>query len=630
MASPPRGVAPTAGAERRLLSVLVLWCVLTASLLGRSVYLKTVRAGHFRELGERYRRSQKVETPLRGNILDRNGNALALTEVRPRVEFDEVAYRRVWKERRRGHVSAAARLLASVLGMEPGDVEQRMFGEPNDARKHFNPRQRLIKDGVTLAEREAVLYIARRARTREGRPVLAGIAVNDYPTRRYPAGDTSAPLLGRTVLGTVAVMRGMGGIEDHLDPVLAGTIGWHRQAIDASGLPNKLKPGRRAEVVQGMDLNLTLDMEVQRICAEELDQCMHDHTPLGATAIVVDVKTGDILGMVSRPSLDLSTAEAGSQLLANPELMRNRALMPYEPGSVMKPITVAIGLDTGVIHDNECIPCETGFKPKSRVIRCEAHRRGLPAPGTNVPRMIVAKSCNVATAKIALRLGATRLHAGLTRFGLLERTGVGLPGDAPGRSRTAPALIKQRLSGPDDIARVGFGQSVTVTPLALVAAFAAIGNDGVLVKPRLLVSYGYPGVPPARVYPEPERRRAISVETARLVRSYLGSVVQKGTGKAAAIPGYTTGGKTGTAQKVVGGGYHGYIASFAGLAPLSNPRVAIIVVVDEPQNGYHGSQAAAPTWGRIALRLMNYLRVRPDAPSGAVYAASTPTGDVGD
>jgi stage V sporulation protein D (sporulation-specific penicillin-binding protein) len=487
----------------------------------------------------------------------------------------------------------------------------------------------VIKTDLTLQEATAVRYLLKRRPDEDAlRPhPLVGFVLSHTYERSYASGDTSTAILGRTKAGVRNMLRGDGGLEDWGDTILAGSIGWYRQRVRPGERLNPLRPARSAASVQGMDLHLTIDLNIQRICARELEQCMKDHTPLGATAIVLDPKTGDVLGMVSRPSADIS---AGGLKSENLEVIRNRALMAYEPGSVMKPITISLALEAGVLRPDKDIPCTGSFVPGKRRVRCEAHRTAPSAPGQNTPRIIIAKSCNVATGITALRLGAHRLHAGLERFGLLRPTGVQLPGDVRGFSRTDPVLGSPSR---DDVARVGFGQSITVTPLALATAFGVFANDGVLIRPRIIRSYGYPQAAPVKVYPSDPGERVLSCTVAAEMRDYLRSVVLVGTGKNAAIHGYTTAGKTGTASKVKGGAYSGYVASFIGMAPATKPRVIIAVVVDEPHNGYHGSQAAAPTWGRIAADIMDYLKVPPDAPAttaGPKDRKATDSGPVGD
>lgn len=607
--------------RQRLLSAVSL--LIGAALLLRVAYLQTVRRDHFAHLADRIRGQTVVVTPRRGEIVDRNGLAIARTRDVYRIEFDRYAFAKAWSRHGIGGATdRAAALLGAMLGMERAAVKARMQGP---LARGETERRCVIKDSVTVEEAQAVEYVLKhKPNPKSSEPhILQGTVMHSGSERTYIGGDTSAAVIGRVTNGPLGTLRGIGGLEDWADAALGGSVGWYRQRVDSARRPNPLMPARRAQAVQGLDVRLTLDLNIQRICAAELDQCMAEHTPVGATAIVLDPATGDVLGMVSRPSLDLSMPDLGRALVAAPECLTNRALLAYEPGSVMKPITVSIALDDGTVSTTQVIDCGGSFVPGKRSIRCEAHKSSTPPAGTNTPRMIIAKSCNVATAKIALALGAARLHAGLKRFGLLDPTGVQMPGDAAGWSPTGSA----KRPGRDDIARIGFGQSVTVTPLGLAAAFGAIANDGVLMRPRLISSFSLPNGDPVREFRVDRIGQAISPTTAAEMRSYLMSVVQLGTGKNARVSGYTTAGKTGTAQKVKHGAYQGYIASFIGFVPATAPRAVIAVVVDEPQNGYHGSQAAAPAWARIADRLMQYWHVPPDDPDGAFAGKRRPSED---
>ncbi len=623
----PRTPADPVARRQRQLAVAGL--LMGLALVARVVYFKTVLAPHFRELSDKMRKQAYIKPTGRGDVLDRNGRTVARTKVIRVCVFNPTIPRSAHSDRMHENGAAAAELLEAVLAVPRETILRRMYGELGEG--DYAARRR-IKIGLTTEEADAVQYLKRQ---RAFRNILARFDVAEDEEREYPGGDACATILGKVIPAPFGMLRGIGGLEDWADPILSGSPGWYTGRVDAAQRVNPLMPLRDAAPVQGMNLQLTIDTIIQQICAEELDRCMQEKTPVGATAIVLDPYTGEVLAMVSRSGKQPAAPKGAAQGDGPPEASYNRALMPYEPGSVMKPITVALGLEWRVVRPVESIPCESNWIPHKRRVRCEAHRSSLPAPGTNTPRMIVAKSCNVATGKIAIRLGPRRLHEGLGRFGLLSRTGIELPGDVGGYSLSDPAQIASRGAGwKDDIARVGFGQGVAVTPLAMAAAFGVFANQGLLVRPRILRSYGYPGSRPVHVYERPEPERVISPATASAMREYLRAVVQIGTGKNAAIPGYTTGGKTGTAMKVKHGRYDGYIASFIGLVPVTKPRAVIAVVVDEPHGGYHGSQAAAPTWGRIAARLMAYWHVPPelsakDAPQGERRGQSgqAPIGD---
>ncbi len=588
------------------------------ALIVRVVYLQTVRAPHYVSLLEKYRTGTVFEMPIRGEILDRNRAPLARTRYIYRIELDPVRFTTLWsrlgadaEERGRERL---ARLLSGLLGIDRNDVLSRFHEAPGQGE---TKRQRIIKNEATLAEVQAIEYfLAHRPndRDRSEPHLLDGIVVRKLSERSVTDGDVSAAILGRTVVGPMGILRGLGGIEQWADAALAGSIGWRSGSVDRSRRLNPLMPYRRASATPGMEVGLTLDAEVQRICARALDACMATHRPIGATAIVMDPHTGDILGMVSRPSVDLQSPDLGAILAKHPEYDRNRALMLYEPGSALKPITVAIALEDGELRDDESIPCSGAFTPGNRMLRCEAHKSNTPAPGTNTPEMIVAKSCNVGVARISLRLGWARLNEGLRNCGFFAQTGIQLYNDQPGYTVVRrPEDVPSR----DDIARIGFGQSISISPLALTAVYGALANGGRLIQPRIISYFGAPGSPAQRRYPVHRNDRIFTKEVAEEVRGYLRAVVVRGTGrKVAEVPGYTTAGKTGTAQKVDNGAYRGHIATFVGFVPATKPRAVITVVVDEPsQNGYHGSQAAAPYWKRIAEDLMTHLHVASDMPT---------------
>jgi cell division protein FtsI/penicillin-binding protein 2 len=275
----------------------------------------------------------------------------------------------------------------------------------------------------------------------------------------------------------------------------------------------------------------------------------------------------------------------------------------------MKPITLCIASAEGLISPSEVFPCPGYRMLDGKRIGCEAHRSSTPAPGTNTPRMVIAKSCNTATSLIANRIGGTRLGAGMERFGLLAPTGVQLLGDRAGwLEARKPASDQSRGA----VARIGFGQSVMISPLALTAAFGAIVNRGVLMRPRIVQALTDQANRVIQEFPVEEAGRAVPREVADTMVTYLQAAVTEGTGKLARLDGFTTGGKTGTASKVKGDTYSEHVASFIGYVQAGERRIVIAVVVDEPKNGYHGGQAAAPTFRRIAKELVLHWHVAPD------------------
>ncbi|NLH99967.1 MAG: penicillin-binding protein 2 [Chthonomonadales bacterium] len=601
----------------RVRSLFLLGAALASALIVRVVYFQTYQRQPLATEADRRRSTTRVITPRRGDILDRNGMPLAMTRDVRWITYDPS---RIWEDDKTKRPSPrraaeVGRLLASVLGLNAADVTNSILSSSHRRGEHA--RCKFIKEGATRAEEEALRWFMR---SKDYKDTLIGTVVTVIPERVYAAGDASVAVVGKTIPGSYGTAIGSSGIERWANTPLAGSIGWTKGRVDSGRVPIPTSTERIVSASDGANVRLTIDLTVQRICASALDVCMQEHTPKGVTAIVLDPTTGEILGMVSRPSFDPSDRTLPASVIL--EGQRNRALMLYEPGSVMKPVSLCIAIDAGLISETEVFPCP-GYKMlNGKRINCEAHRRSTPPPGTNTPRMVIAKSCNTATADIALRIGGKRLDDGLHRFRLLVLIGIQLPGEVKGylEGHKSGASL-----GPGSIARIGFGQSVMVSPLALAAAFGAIANHGVLMQPRVIKAITDPANNVVREYPVRALGQVISPQTADTMADYLTTVVSSGTGKNARLAGYVTGGKTGTALKSDGHGrYNGYMASFIGYVQGGDGRRFIIaVVVDEPHNGYHGSVAAAPTWKRIAEGLMLHWHVppSPNAPTADVARA---------
>lgn len=344
-------------------------------------------------------------------------------------------------------------------------------------------------------------------------------------------------------------------------------------------------------------MQLAIDVNIQNIAEECLQEVMEEYKPAGACAIVLDVHSGDLLAVASMPRIDLNNWRQELKRYGL-GVMRNMATsFLFEPGSTLKPITIAAAMQAGAVGSGSGFYCNGSLRIGRHTIHCARHG-GSRAHGHQRLGDVVAHSCNVATAQIGMKLGGHALYEAVQRFGLLEEPVVG---SEKGRLQKPEGWEKIRL------ANVAFGQGVQVTPLGLAAAYATIANDGVYVKPRLLLN-------------EPKETHVVlSPQVARQMRQYLKAVVDEGTGKLADVKGYEVAGKTGTAQKVIPGkrGYASgkYVASFVGFAPADNPRIVVLVAVDEPRNGYFGGVVAAPAFARITERVLAYLGV-PAMPGG--------------
>lgn len=588
--------------NRRIQWLSVVVAIFYLALVGRLTYLQAFQGGYYRKKAAMMRSQRITLEAQRGAILDRDGRPLAATTQSATLVCDPTQVR----DPRR-----TAAVAAGLLGVSPAEIlplvspgRRLPNGKPN--------RAVVVRKGLTPEVEEAFRQArSARALARD----LEGLAIDHRPERAYPTGRDSVHVVGFLAPDREGRFTGQMGLEQSLDDTLRGQDGYVKAEVDAR---RRIIPDTQVErrnAVHGNDVRLTLDSTIQHIAETELAAACAQFRPIGATAIVLDPKTGDILAMVNYPSFDPIKR---TELRQDHEPLRNRALALFEPGSTLKAISVAIGLEEKILSPSATFYCKGRLTVGRRTIHCVLHgAKERYGHGVITLRSLIARSCNVSTAQLGMHLGLNRLQEGLESFGLLNQTGIGLPGDAAGTLGFGKEAVQ---GGQSKAARVAFGQSVMVSPLGLAAAYAAIANGGVLMRPRLVLAHQDAAGNTLRQFPPVPVRQVIRPEVAAHLRDYLAETVTSGTGrKTANVPGYTVAGKTGTAQKVVPGrrGYarDKHVASFIGFLPVKDPRAVICVVVDEPQGLYYGAQVAAPVFQAIARRLMWYWKVPPDDPA---------------
>jgi cell division protein FtsI (penicillin-binding protein 3) len=395
--------------------------------------------------------------------------------------------------------------------------------------------------------------------------------------------------------------KGLAGLEAHYDRVVAGRPG--RRTVLRDAHRRTLRSPRLAfvEAEPGADLHLTLDAVVQHTLERELAKAVKETHARGGVAVLLDPRSGAVLGLAAVPTYDPNRfREATAARWRVPA-----ATDAYEPGSTFKLVTTAAVLSHGLLTPDDVLDCEMGGIRLAGVLIRDHHPFGRLSV-----RQILAKSSNVGTIKLSLLLGNQRLYDALRAFGFGERTGVDLPGESPGIVR--PLRSWSALSK----AYVSFGQEVSVTPLQLTRAMAAVANGGRLRRPHVVARVvGAAGE--EQVGGSHDQGQALPPGVAGQVAELLAGVVAGGTGRQASVPGYAVAGKTGTAQKVVGGRYshRHFVASFVGFAPVHEPRLVGLVALDEPWPLYHGGQVAAPVFGAVARQVLLYWGVPPDPPA---------------
>jgi stage V sporulation protein D (sporulation-specific penicillin-binding protein) len=517
----------------------------------------------------------------RGAILDRWGRPLARTQLYYHLALDPRSVR---------DPTTTARWLATELGLSAQHLESQI-------REAQQRNARYLRFATFVPQSRAEPFL-RKYRQTPLRERLAVLMKETIPARELPEGRLAAQIIGLTTLEESrdegSQLKPLGGVELSMDARLRGINGREEGEIAPGGviIPETLQT--RVPPVDGQPVQLTLDITIQEAVETALDELVRRHRPQSALALVLDPRTGEILALANRPTYDPHTRQGLEHGL---EPLRNRAItFLYEPGSTLKPITIAAAIDAGAVRPTDRFLCTSSFTVSRKQIRCaHGQRHGLQTIDA-----VIKNSCNIASAQIGLRMGLERLYNALNQFHLLEPTGIELPAewtgwtDPPQKIRYGRELREANLA---------FGQGVFVTPLALAAAYAVFANEGRWVQPHLI--YGHRDLRSTQV---------IRPETARLVLNALVQAVEDGTGKPARVPGYWIAGKTGTAQKAVPSqGYvpGKYIASFIGILPADNPRAIVMVLADEPRNGYYGGEVAAPTFRRIAQFLIWYWKIPP-------------------
>ncbi len=542
--------------QRRIGLLFAAFLVLLLLAVGRAFWLGTVRAADLkgRALAQQV---EQVDVPARrGTITDRNGTELAVSEDSVTV----YANPRVIKD-----PSGTARRLAPFLGKSYTEVLQDL----SDRSKGF-------------------VYLARKLPLAKGDVVkklkMPGIGTTDEPRRVYPQGTLAAQ-----VIGSVGVDNyGLSGLEQSLEKRLHGTDGKRKIVNDALGQPVSIVDEKRA--VPGKGVRLTIDAPIQQRVESVLAGVGQTFKPKGATALVLDPRTGEILALANYPPVDPSDPSSGDAYSR-----QDRAVQAsYEPGSTFKPVTVG-----GALQDHKVTPDTTFDLPPAlqvadRTIH-DAEDRGYV---TLSVAQILAQSSNIGAVKIGMLLGPNRFDQWVRRFGFGGSTGIDLPGEAAG------IVPRPKDYSGSSMGNLPIGQGLAVTPMQMAAAYEAIANGGVIHRPHVIAGDPAPS------------HRVISAKTAGQLSQMLEGVLGPGgTAEEARVQGYTLAGKTGTAEKPdpVNGGYAKgkYYASFIGYAPAQKPRLLVAVMVDEPQGEIYGGQVAAPAFEKIVSFALPYLRIPP-------------------
>ena len=543
----------------RVTLVMALFAMVASSLVARAIYLQVLDKDFLNQQADtRHLRTESISAH-RGTILDRNGEPLAIS-----TPVDSI-----WVNPKE---------FASAIDKIP------------QLAKALELKSETLMRRITRSMDKEFLYLKRHLNPSAAQRVMAlklpGINVQREYRRYYPASEVTGHLVGFTNIDD----EGQEGLELAMNYWLEGEPGAKRVLKD--------RLGRSIENVEsirpphhGKDLRASIDLRLQYLAYRTLKAAVKSHNARSGSVVILDIKTGEVLAMVNQPTYNPNDR---SQFVA--ERYRNRAITDiFEPGSSIKPLIVAAALESGQYRPSSVVDTAPGFVTVGAKRIEDSRNLGRISLTT-----ILARSSNVGVTKLAMTLQPDQLWSTMTEFGLGEMTTSGFPGESAGM------LTHFSNWRPISQATIAYGYSVAVTPLQLAQAYAAIGNGGVMQPISLIAVDG-----------SAEGKRVVSDDTANAVRRMLEEVVRPGgTGTKASVDGYRIAGKTGTAWKSAKGGYSQdkYISIFAGLAPASDPRLATVVVIDEPSGElYYGSDVAAPVFSDVMAESLRLLAVPPDA-----------------
>jgi stage V sporulation protein D (sporulation-specific penicillin-binding protein) len=549
-------------ARKRIVILFFLFFLLIIALSIRLFFIQVVYSSEYQKRAfEQRTRELKVE-PRRGIIYDRRGRELAIsasseTVVAIPLEIESAV--------------DTARKLASVLNMDYNTVYNR------------------------ITRKASAVYVKRKVSEEEALAVkkldLPGITFTEESKRFYPRNNLASHILGFAGIDS----QGLEGLELSYDNYLKGKPGKIAIERDATGryIPDGVKQYIAPE--DGYNIYLTIDESIQYIAERELDKAMKEFQVSGGTVIIMDPRTGGILALANRPDYDLNNFADYPQ-----KNWRNRAISDgFEPGSTFKIITTAAALEEGVVNENDRFFDPGHIKVSGEILNCWR----LGGHGSQTFTEVVQNSCNPGFVQVGMRLGKESFYNYIRAFGFGEKTSIRLPGEASG------ILANYDAIGPVELATLSFGHGITVTPIQLTTAVAALANKGMLMQPRLVEEIrDHDGNVVEKIEPV-QARQVVSKETALRTLKLLEKVVSDGTGTSAAIEGYRIGGKTGTAKHY---GAEVYDSSFIGILPVDDPQLVILVVFyDVTGPIYYGSQTAAPVFRNIAIDTLRYLGISP-------------------
>ena len=594
---------------KKLRLILLVTIIIFVLLICRIGFLQFVQGSFLKEQAYKQQAINQIISPKRGNIYDSTGKALAISAQVDTITINPSKFEKDSDEETATYQETVAKGLSEIFELDYNETLEKVRSD---------------SQVETIAKKVEQDKVDELTAWMDENDISVGINIDEDTKRYYPYSTVASNVIGFCGSDN----QGLSGIESKWDSVLTGTPGKivSSQGSDQQEIPDAEETYIAAE--NGSDLTLTIDLNIQTIVEKYLKQAVEENEcSRGGNVIAMDPSTGDILAMASYPDYDLNSPYTPNSTLAQTydsltteeksealyRMWANKSVAEtYEPGSTFKVITSAVALEenitsTDVAGDFYCKGYEefedvNGSTIKIRCWRANPH-------GSQTLRQALMNSCNPAFMQLGARIGASTLYKYYEAFGLFDSTNSGLYGEQ--------SSIFQKLEnvGPVELATMSFGQRLNVTPLQMITAISCVANDGILMQPRIVKSVTNTDTGAVSEIPVTQVRQVISSQTAAEVKSMMESVVTDGTGRHAAVNGYSIGGKTGTSEPTEANADEGYVASYVAISPVEDTKIVLLVTLYDPkgENGHQGGQVAGPVVSQMLSEILPYMGVVSDA-----------------
>ena len=593
---------------KKFRTLILITVIIFILLLIRIGFLQFAQGNYLKELAYKQQSINQIISPKRGNIYDSTGKALAISA---QVDTITINPTKIVKNNDADTQALKEKVAKGLSDIFSIDYEEMLSKVTSNSSVE------------TIAKKVEKDKVDELKQWMENNKITVGINIDEDTKRYYPYSTVASNLIGFSGNDN----QGLSGIESKWDSVLTGTPG---KIVSSKGSDQKEIPNAEQTYISaenGGDLTLTLDLNIQTIVEKYLKQAVEDNScSRGGNAIVMNPKTGDILAMASYPDYDLNSPYTPNSTLATTynsmstelkneslhKMWANKSVaQTYEPGSTFKIITSAVALEENITTTDKsgdfyCKGYEEFEDVSNSSIKIKCWRS--QPHGVQTLRNALCNSCNPAFMQLGKRIGAPTLYKYYKAFGLFDSTNSGLYGE---QNSIFQSLDKV---GPVELATMSFGQRLNVTPLQMATAISCVANDGILMQPRIVKQITNPDTGSITEIPTTQVRQVISKHTAEEVKSMMESVVTIGTGKHAAVSGYSIGGKTGTSEPTEANAEEGYVASYVAISPVEDTQITLLLTLYDPQgkNGHQGGQVAGPVVSQMLSEILPYLGIPSD------------------